>query len=101
MRIKIKFDFGFGFFYDSKKKWLYIFPLPFFCIILKSSFFYNQELNELGEQIFGSEKEFFKWLKRKNFVLNNQKPIDLLENTDSGINLILEELKRIEFGATA
>jgi len=99
MRIKFTFDFGFGFFYDSNKKWLYVFPFPFLCFLFKFSFFQNSQLNDLGKEIFGSKKEFFKWLKTKNFALNNQKPIDLLD-TYSGLNLIFEELKRIEFGAT-
>ena len=29
------YDGWVGFFWDSKKKWLYVFPLPFFGIIIK------------------------------------------------------------------
>jgi len=45
MKIKLIFawyDLWVGFFWDSKKKWLYVFPIPMFGIILK----FKQERND-------------------------------------------------------
>lgn len=57
-------------------------------------------LYSLGSEIFGSTKEFNEWLKEKSYGLNDEKPIGML-NTVTGIDLVTEELRRIEFGATA
>jgi uncharacterized protein (DUF2384 family) len=61
------------------------------------------ELNtlfELGNEIFGNSNTFNGWLEKENIFFNNKKPSVFL-NTSTGIHLIHEELKRIEFGATA
>lgn len=57
-------------------------------------------LYELGNVIFGSSSVFNQWLEKENPFFNNKKPAKFL-NTSTGIHLIYEELKRIEFGATA
>lgn len=57
-------------------------------------------LFELGNQIFGNSNTFNGWLEKENIFFNNNKPSVFL-NTSTGIHLIHEELKRIEFGATA
>jgi putative toxin-antitoxin system antitoxin component (TIGR02293 family) len=54
-------------------------------------------LYEKGLIIFGSTEEFTKWMSTPAFGLGNQKPKDLL-NTITGINLITEELTRVEYG---
>jgi uncharacterized protein (DUF2384 family) len=53
-----------------------------------------------GIEIFGSADNFNIWLTTEAFGLNNTKPIKLF-NSSTGIELIYEELVRIEFGATA
>ena len=61
------------------------------------------ELNTLyyqGSIVFGNAKIFNEWLEKENIFFNNKKPSFFL-NTSTGIHLIYEELKRIEFGATA
>jgi uncharacterized protein (DUF2384 family) len=61
------------------------------------------ELNtlfELGNEIFSNSTAFNGWLEKENVFFNNKKP-SLFLNTSTGIHLIHEELKRIEFGATA
>jgi len=61
------------------------------------------ELNtlfDLGNEIFGSSTVFNDWLNKEHVFFNNQKPATFL-NTSTGIHLIFEELKRIEFGTTA
>ncbi|HMK64652.1 MAG TPA: antitoxin Xre/MbcA/ParS toxin-binding domain-containing protein, partial [Thermodesulfobacteriota bacterium] len=50
-----------------------------------------------GEEIFGSGEPFKIWLKEPNRALAEQKPLDLLVS-DFGIDLVLEELGRIEHG---
>ena len=59
-----------------------------------------EELYRKGIELFESADEFNKWLKSESFGLGNTKPINLL-NSITGIDLIFEELVRIEFGATA
>lgn len=61
------------------------------------------ELNtlfSLGNELFGNSNNFNNWLEKENVFFNNKKP-SLFLNTSTGIHLIHEELKRIEFGATA
>ena len=61
------------------------------------------ELNTLylqGNVVFGDSVVFNEWLDKENTFFNNKKPSNFL-NTSTGIHLIFEELKRIEFGATA
>ena len=61
------------------------------------------ELNTLyvqGSIVFGNATVFNEWLEKDNLFFNNKKPSIFL-NTSTGIHLIYEELKRIEFGATA
>jgi putative toxin-antitoxin system antitoxin component (TIGR02293 family) len=50
-----------------------------------------------GEEIFGSGERFNIWLKESNRALADKKPIDLLVS-DFGIDLVLDELGRIEHG---
>jgi putative toxin-antitoxin system antitoxin component (TIGR02293 family) len=50
-----------------------------------------------GEDIFGSGEQFNFWLKEPNRALADKKPLDLLVS-DFGIDLVLEELGRIEHG---
>ena len=61
------------------------------------------ELNTLylqGNLVFGNSTIFNEWLEKENSFFNDKKPSSFL-NTSTGIHLIFEELKRIEFGATA
>ena len=61
------------------------------------------ELNTLfeqGNEVFGNSTHFNAWLEKENVFFNNNKP-NIYLNTSTGIHLIYEELKRIEFGATA
>ncbi len=53
-----------------------------------------------GEEIFGSISEFRSWLNTPAYGLGNQIPYSLMQ-TSGGIDLIDDELYRIEFGALA
>ena len=53
-----------------------------------------------GEIIFGSIAEFRSWLDVPAYGLGHQRPFDLMQ-TSGGIDLIDDELTRIEFGALA
>ncbi len=53
-----------------------------------------------GEEIFGSTDEFRSWLNTPAYGLGNQIPYSLMQ-TSGGIDLIDDELYRIEFGALA
>jgi putative toxin-antitoxin system antitoxin component (TIGR02293 family) len=59
-----------------------------------------EELYKKGIELFESSQQFNKWLKIESYGLGNIKPIDLF-NSITGIDLVYEELIRIEFGATA
>lgn len=61
--------------------------------LLKSFALFNK-----GTEIFGSIKAFQEWLNTSSVGLGNQIPFDLMD-TITGINLIEEELIRIEYGA--
>jgi hypothetical protein len=58
------------------------------------------ELYIKGEELFGTVEKFNEWLKKESYGLNNQIPTNLL-NTIIGIEFIMDELYKIEFGATA
>lgn len=57
-------------------------------------------LFDKGSEIFGSAKSFHQWLNTPAYGLGNQLPFDLMD-TITGIQLIEEELIRIEFGDLA
>lgn len=59
-----------------------------------------KELYHKGINIFGSRETFNKWLSTESYGLNNIVPLTILGYI-TGIDLIYEELIRIEFGATA
>lgn len=57
-------------------------------------------LYEKGQEIFGSSEAFNQWLKQPASGLGGLISFDLLY-TAGGINLVMEELLRIEYGAIA
>jgi len=63
--------------------------------LLKSFALFDQ-----GSAIFGSAGSFHQWLNTPAYGLGNQLPFDLMD-TITGIQLIEEELIRIEFGDLA
>ncbi len=50
-----------------------------------------------GISVFNSKEKFVTWLNRPNKSLDNQLPIELIE-TNLGIDLVLDELLKIEHG---
>lgn len=63
--------------------------------LLKFFYLYNR-----GLSVFGNIEEFNKWISEPSFGLGNQVPRDLLE-TVTGIELVSNELSRIEYGDLA
>ncbi len=57
-------------------------------------------LKRKGIDVFGSEKNFYTWLKSVNPALGGITPRELLDNS-FGIGLIKDELLRIEHGVLA
>lgn len=57
-------------------------------------------LYKKGNEIFGDSESFNHWLKQPAAGLGGIIPFDLLY-TQGGINLVMEELLRIEYGALA
>ncbi len=53
-----------------------------------------------GVQVFGNESSFSNWLQKPSIGLNNQNPFNYLKSS-SGIDLVDEELTRIEYGDLA
>ncbi|MDD4192088.1 MAG: DUF2384 domain-containing protein [Mangrovibacterium sp.] len=56
------------------------------------------ELYEEGKQTFGSLKNFNRWMTNPAPGLNHRLPLDLIQ-TVTGVELVMDELKAIEFGA--
>jgi putative toxin-antitoxin system antitoxin component (TIGR02293 family) len=59
-----------------------------------------EDLYKKGIELFESPEQFNHWLKSESYGLGNIKPLSLI-NSITGIDLVYEELGRIEFGATA
>lgn len=57
-------------------------------------------LNKYGVKVFGSQDVFYSWLKESNVAMGGVLPVSLLNNT-FGIQLIKQELGRIEYGVLA
>lgn len=57
-------------------------------------------LFDKGTEVFGSAEAFRQWIKTPAYGLGNQIPFDLMD-TITGIQLIEEQLIRIEYGAFA
>lgn len=57
-------------------------------------------LYKKGQEIFGDSESFNQWLMQPASGLGGIVPFDLLY-TQGGINLVMEELLRIEYGAVA
>lgn len=63
--------------------------------IIEIALFYNK-----GIEVFGSAEKFNAWLDIDNLALGKLKPKMLLDNS-FGINLLRDELTRIEYGILA
>lgn len=57
-------------------------------------------LYQKGEEVFGEIPSFDRWLRKPAFGLGNHIPLKLMQ-TSGGIDLIYEELQRIEHGILA
>lgn len=57
-------------------------------------------LYKYGIEVFGNNEKFNSWLETKNVALGGIMPKELLDNT-FGINLLKDELTRIEHGILA
>jgi len=57
-------------------------------------------LQKYGSTVFGNDDHFAQWMEIDNIALGGSKPKDLLDST-FGINLIKQELGRIEHGILA
>lgn len=58
------------------------------------------QISSRGEEVFGHKHKFKEWLNRENYALGGEKPRNLLENA-FGIQLVMDELGRIEHGIFA
>lgn len=57
-------------------------------------------LFQTGESVFGSADAFRRWMDKPAYGLGSQIPFDLL-HTSGGIDLIMDEVVRIEYGDLA
>ena len=57
-------------------------------------------LFKLGLEVFGLKKAFINWLDKPAFGLGDIRPFDLMKTSD-GIDLVKDELIRIEYGDLA
>lgn len=77
------------------KKEMRVFDAPQSERILEIAMLYKK-----GLEVFGDSNKFDSWLETNNLALGNIKPKQLLDNS-FGINLIKDELTRIEYGILA
>ena len=63
--------------------------------IIEIALFYNK-----GVEVFGSAEKFNSWLETDSLALGSIKPKMLLDNS-FGINMLRDELTRIEYGVLA
>lgn len=57
-------------------------------------------LFQAGESVFGSAAAFRRWMDKPAYGLGNQVPFALL-HTSGGIDLVMDEVTRIEYGDLA
>jgi len=57
-------------------------------------------LHKLGTEVFGEDAAFHLWLEKPAYGLGMKRPVQLM-NTSGGVDLIADELKRIEWGDLA
>ena len=57
-------------------------------------------LYQKGIATFGNRASFITWLSKPSYGIDNHLPLDLIKTSD-GIDLITEELDRIQYGDTA
>ncbi len=57
-------------------------------------------LYQKAEEVFADLDSFNRWVRKPALGLGNEKPLKFMQ-TPGGINLIMDELRRIEFGALA
>lgn len=55
------------------------------------------EIVAKGSKVFGGRDKFLDWMNHPNKTLNNKTPMSLL-NSKLGMDLVLDELGRIEHG---
>lgn len=60
----------------------------------------TEALYNRGESVFGTNENFEDWMNKTSVSLGNNKPIDLIE-TEGGIQVVIDELGRIEHGIFA
>lgn len=58
------------------------------------------EVAAKGSEVFGNRERFLKWLNKGNKALNDKAPASLL-GSNLGIDLVLDELGRIEHGVSS
>ncbi len=57
-------------------------------------------LYKKGVAIFGNRESFINWMSKPAYGIGNYVPLDLIKTSD-GIDLITDELDRIQYGDTA
>ncbi len=55
------------------------------------------EVAAKGTDVFGDKEQFLKWMKSENKAFGNRTPVSLLIST-FGVEMVLDELGRIEYG---
>lgn len=58
---------------------------------------YIAEVAAKGTQVFGNKEKFIHWLNTPSITLGNKKPISFMNNK-YGIDIVKDELVRIEYG---
>ena len=67
---------------------------------MKAIYHNSTQLNNRGTEVFGSLDQFEQWMDTVLIPFGNKKPKEFL-GTPDGLNMILDELGRIEHGVLA
>ena len=72
-------------------------PQKHFTPVISEQILHIAEVAAKGTEVFGAKDKFLSWMNHPNKVLANKTPMSLLSSR-FGVEMVLDELGRIEYG---